>query len=653
MSTRIAPFGSWRSPITAAAIAEGTHAVESALFVGDEIWWSERRPTEGGRTGVFRHTAAGDVEAILPAPSGARSRVHEYGGGAWTATPEGALVYVEARDQRMRLLVPGADSKVLTPAVAGMSYGELSVRGREVIAVREHVSEHGVSRDIVAVPLDGAAANDLGAIRSVVSGSDFVAYPRFSPNGRMLAWIAWNHPRMPWEGTELRVGELGDDGAVTAWRALLGGPHESVLQPEWRDDRSLWCVSDASGFWNPVTVDVHGQQIGDGRTAPTAVDRETGGPLWNLGARWYLPLEDDRLLLRTTFGSDRLEVTDRDGSRRIVDTPFTSIDFLDRRGTEVLLHAGGGTLAGGLQRLDLATGRYETIRSDFDALPDPSYLPEPEERVFRGPDREVHAVVYPPRNPDFSAPEGELATYVTIVHGGPTAHSQASVNPVFAFYTSRGIGVLDVNYGGSTGYGRAYRERLDGQWGIVDVEDVETAARGLAAAGEADGQRLAIEGSSAGGWTVLSSLARGRVFAGGVSLYGVADLRSLVAVTHDFERSYLDGLVGPLPEAEAVYLERSPLTGAGTLRPILILQGLDDPVVPPAQAEQLRDALVAGGVPHAYLTFEGESHGFRRAETRTKVREAAVSFYGQLFGFEPADIPALPLWRPDQGNRSE
>ncbi|BDI22946.1 S9 family peptidase [Herbiconiux sp. L3-i23] len=648
MTPRVAPYGSWHSPIDAAAIAGGTHAVEDARFVGDEVWWSERRPTEGGRTGVFRRRFDGAVETVLPAPAGARSRVHEYGGGAWTATSDGTLVYVDARDQRIHRLRPDGLAEPLTPHIRGTSYAEIAVHGDEILAVREHVNEHSVSRDIVAVPLDGSAAESRDAIRALVAGSDFVAYPRISPDGRRLAWIAWDHPRMPWDGTELRVGEVVD-GVVPEWRTLLGGPVESVLQPEWRDDETLWCVTDRSGFWNPVLVDTGGTMI---REAVT--ERETGGPLWNLGARWYLPLAADRLLLRSTFGSDRLEVLEADGTRSVLDSPFTSFELLDYADGRVLVRGGGPDLPGGLHLLDIADGSVEigaveTVRSDFEELPDAAYLPAPVERTFQGEGREVHAVVYPPRNPDHVAPDGEPPPYVTIVHGGPTAHSQASVNPVFAYYTSRGIGVLDVNYGGSTGYGRAYRERLDGEWGVVDVADVETAARGLVAAGEADGARMAIEGSSAGGWTVLSSLVRGDVFACGVSLYGVADLRTLIAATHDFERSYLQGLVGPLPGAEALYVERSPLTcGEPFERPILLLQGLEDPVVPPAQSEQVRDALVAAGVPHAYLTFEGESHGFRRAETRTAVREAALSFYGQILGFTPPSVPELSLWRPDQ-----
>ncbi|MFD1713780.1 prolyl oligopeptidase family serine peptidase [Amnibacterium flavum] len=658
-----APFGSWVSPISATDVAAGVHAIEGGRFVGDEIWWSERRPTETGRTGVFRHGPDGEIVAVLAAPASARSRVHEYGGGAWTATPDGRLVYVEGSDQRVRVVPPAGAAVALTPEVesedTSIAYGELSVRGHEVIAVREVTGPEAVSRHIVAIPLDGSAAHDPSLIRTIVGGSDFVAYPRFSPDGGRLAWIAWDHPQMPWDGTELRVADLSADRSVETWRTLAGGSHESILQPEWRDEDSLWAVADRSGFWRPVVVDLTGQVTewaGDGR--------ETGGPLWNLGVSWYLPLGPDRILARSSFGSDRLELFGPDGSTGVLELPFTSVDLDDVRTssdgrTQILLTGGSAEIAGGLRLIDVDSASVELIRSDHDELPDPAYLPHAEERTFSanekdgavpsGPAREVHAVVYPPRNPSFAAPDGELPPYVLFVHGGPTAHAQASVNLTYAYYTSRGIGVVDVNYGGSTGYGREYRERLKGQWGVVDVEDVETVARGLAADGLADPARIAIEGGSAGGWTVLSALVRGDVFACGVSLYGVADLRSLAEGTHDFEARYTDGLVGPLPEAEELYVERSPLTHFHALdRPVLLLQGLDDKVVPPAQSERFRDAMIAAGVPHAYLEFEGESHGFRRAETRIRVREAALSFYGQTLGFTPPGVPVLELWRPTQ-----
>lgn len=641
---RTAPFGTWQSSISAADVAAGSHPVYGARFVGDDVWWLESRGAEGGRCGVFRTGPDGTPDAVLAAPWNVRSRVHEYGGGAWTTTDVGDLIFVEFSDQRIYAQRRGDEPEPLTPALDGDRYADLGLWGDRVVAVRERHQDGAVARDIVLVPLDGSAADDSGAIVSVVAGSDFLAYPRYSPDGTRLAWIAWNHPQMPWDGTELRVGSLSGE-RVTDWRTVMGGPDESVLQPEWDGDDAVYAVADPSGWWNLSRATLDGTA-----TSVLPQERETGGPLWNLGRRWYVPLEDGRIALVSTRGSDRLELFDpRSGRVQPVPLALTTVEILGARGGRLLLSGGSAALVDGVRELDLDSGRLRDIRLAYDALPAPELLPLAEERTFVGA-RDVYAVVYPPRNPRFRAAEGERPPYVAFVHGGPTTRTSASVNLVFAYYTSRGIGVVDVNYGGSTGYGRAYRERLRGQWGVVDVEDVVAAVTGLADAGLADCDRLGIEGGSAGGWTVLSALTRTKVFACGVSLYGVADLTALAADTHDFEARYTDGLVGPLPDAQELYDERSPLNHLDGLDcPVLLLQGLDDPVVPPAQSERFRDGLVAKGIPHAYLTFAGESHGFRRVDTRIRVREATLSFYGQVFGFEPPGVPRLELWKPGAG----
>ncbi|MET0589889.1 MAG: prolyl oligopeptidase family serine peptidase, partial [Naasia sp.] len=646
MTRTASPYGSWTSPISAEAVAAGAHPVDSARLVGDEIWWSERRPTEGGRTGIFARSTAGVVRDLLPAPAGVRSRVHEYGGGAWTVTDDRELVHVQASDQQVVLTGADGTHRALTPAARGVAFGDLSVQNGRLLAVRETLEPH-VHRAVVEIPLDGSGATDPRAIRILADGSDFSAYPRLSPDGSKLARIAWDHPQMAWDGTRLEVDELTGPTAGDR-RVLLGGPEESVLQPEWRGEEELLVVTDRSGYWQPVVVDLGGR-VTEGPTQ----QRDVGGPLWNLGLRVLAVDEGSdggatnaEVLLRSTRGSDRLEVLGADGGRRIVDLPFTWIEMLDRSGDRVLVHAGSAELAGALWLLDLGSQEVTSIRSDVDDPPSADWLPQAEELSFPSPRGDVHAVYYAPRHPAQQGPEGELPPLVALVHGGPTAHTQASVDLSTAFYTSRGIAVVDVNYGGSTGYGRAYRERLRGQWGVVDIEDLEIVATGLAATGRVDPNRMAIEGGSAGGWTVLGALVRGEVFACGVSRYGVADLRSLQAVTHDFESRYNDSLVGPYDDDPELWERRSPLSRAAELdRPVLLLQGLDDPVVPPSQSEAFRDALVEAGVPHAYLTFEGEGHGFRRSETKQRVREAALSFYGQVFGFEP-DVPRLELWRP-------
>ncbi|MFV0318804.1 MAG: S9 family peptidase [Microbacterium sp.] len=636
------PYGSWPSPISAAAVAAGSHPIEAGRFVGDEIWWLERLPAEGGRTAV-RRTVDGVPETLLPAPWDARSRVHEYGGAAWAVTDDGLSAFVEKTDQRVWAFRPGEPPYPLTPADTGMRFGDLQIVGDEVWTVRE---VHGTAsrvppRDIVAVPLDGAAADDAAMVRVVVGGSDFVAYPRVSPDGSQLAWIAWDHPRMPWDGTELRVGDLVD-GAVPEWSAITGGSEESVLQPEWTGPGELTVASDRSGWWNLY------RWAGTDVLALAPAEAETGGPLWNLGLRWFVPLADGRILAVRTRGADELVVIDPvAGVVRGIPSPLTSRVLIeDARDSLVLLRGAGSATFGGLWVFDLDADdpQPRLVRGNVDEELDAAWLPTARAVTVDGPHGPVHAFAYPPTNPDATAPEGELPPYLVLAHGGPTANASGGASLDVAYFTSRGIGVLDVNYGGSTGYGRAYRERLTGQWGIVDRDDVVAAASELADRGLADGARLAIRGGSAGGWTVLCALTASYRFAAGISRYGVADLRALAADTHDFEARYLDGLVGPLPEAEPVYVDRSPLSHLDRLTtPMLIEQGLDDAVVPPAQSEAVRDALAARGIVHAYLAFEGEAHGFRRADTLIRSLEAELGFLGAILGFETPGVPPLEL----------
>jgi dipeptidyl aminopeptidase/acylaminoacyl peptidase len=647
---RVAPYGSWISPIDAAHLAASSHPVGGGHFVGDELWWLEARPSEAGRYAVRRAGDDGEPVDVLPAPWNARTRVHEYGGGAWTVTPDGALVFAEFRDQRLyRVDEPGGTPEPLTPEPpqpAAWRYAELQVlRDGEVWCVRERHTADGIVRDIAAVPLDGAAADDAEAIRSIVGGSHFLAAARLSPSGRRLAWIAWDHPQMPWDGTELRIADLDDTGVAGPHRTLLGSTTESVLQPEWIDDETLYALGDVSGFWNLYRIGIDGLNA----FAVAKVQADIGGPMWTLGAGWYRPLPDGRLLTARTFGATTVAILDpatgEYADLELGDHTFVALGPVAEN--RALVVTSGARTVSGLRVLDLATGGLTDVRASMADVPDAAYLPSAELRTLRGPERDVHAIVYRPANPDFVAPEGELPPFVAFVHGGPTSQAVPMLSAQYAYLTSRGIGVIDVNYGGSTGYGRAYRERLRGQWGVVDVEDTIAAARGLAEAGIADGARLAIEGGSAGGWTVLAALTTSDAFACGVSLYGVAELDEFVKETHDFESRYIDGLIGPLPEAQSLYDERAPINHVDGLScPVLLLQGLDDPIVPPAQAERFRDALVAKGIPHAYRAYEGESHGFRRSETIIDALESALSFYGQVFGFEPPGVPVLELWQP-------
>jgi dipeptidyl aminopeptidase/acylaminoacyl peptidase len=653
--TTILPFGTWPSPISAAEVTASAPRIDGARFVGDDVWWSESLPHERGRTAILRRALssdpAADADVVLPAPWSARSRVHEYGGGAWTVDDEGALCFVEQSDQRVWRLDAHGEPRPLTAEAPGTHYGDLTwARGR-LLAVRETARDGRVPERAI-VEIGSAPVTDADGAPAVVtalaSGYDFLAYPRLSPDGERLAFIGWNHPNMPWDATQLVVLDL-PTGVSTV---IAGGAGESVLQPEWTGPDELTYTTDRSGRWTLERRRLGGagkaREAGDARQAratTAAPGSDTGGPLWNLGARWFAPLADGRILAVRTHGRDELVVEDPDGAARSIPTPLSAqVLIRDVSGTRALVTGAGATTPSGLWLIDVddpaATRPLRGGVSDRSA----GWLPEAIAMTFDGPGGEVYAFAYPPTNPGVEGPADERPPYIVTVHGGPTAHVAGEASPTVAFFTSRGIGVLDVNYGGSSGYGRAYRQRLAGQWGIVDVQDVVAAADGLVAAGLADGRRLAIKGGSAGGWTVLSALTTSRTFSAGISRYGVADLRALASDTHDFEAHYLDGLVGPLPEAEAVYEERSPLGRIGNLSvPVLLLQGADDPVVPPAQAHAMRDALAAKGIPHALVVYEGESHGFRRAETIQHALESELSFLGQVFGFATPGVPVLPL----------
>ena len=653
-----ARYGAWPSPIGASDVAVAGIRLSGPTTVhtdsGDEVWWAEARPTEGGRTVIVRRDAAGAVSDVLPAGWNARTRVHEYGGTAWLPLPGGGLAFADWSDQRVYRLDPGSTAPTpLTPEpaeAAGLRYADpvLAPGGEEIWWVREAHDQGTIRRHIVAVPVSGAAAADPAAVREIAGGSDFLAFPRPAPDGRRLAWIAWDHPRMPWDGTELRVGELGPAGTVTSVATVLGGPDESVLQPEWADADTLYAVSDRSGWWNLYRL-----PAGGGEPEPLCPRAEEfGHPLWQLGMTTYAVLADGRLVVR--HGTDTLALGVLDpatGELTDLDLPYTLFGSVDVDGDTVLTTAASPVEPPEVVAVDLPTGAVTVLRRSMTEPPDPAYLPQPRSIVVAGPgERDVHAHVYPPSSPDAVAPDGELPPYVVFVHGGPTSHSPAILDLEKAYFTSRGIGVIDVNYGGSTGYGRAYRERLRREWGIVDVEDCVAAVQALVRDGLADGERLGIRGGSAGGWTTLAALTTTDAFAAGVSYYGVAELIAFTADTHDFESRYIDGLVGTLPEDRDVYVERAPLSHVDQLScPVLLLQGLEDKVVPPSQAELFAAALEKKGIPHAYLPFAGEQHGFRKQETVVAALEAELSFYGQVFGFEPPGVPVLPLTPGHEG----
>ncbi len=522
----------------------------------------------------------------------------------------------------------------------------LAPGGQEVWCVHERHEDGKVCRSIAAVPLDGSGADNPDAIRQLVTGSDFFAFPTPSPDGRRLAWICWNHPHMPWDGTELRVAPV-QDGVAGKGRLVKGGLGESVLAPAWRDNNSLYVVTDWTGWWNIYQVGLTGEPP----QALYPVEEEFAAPLWELGGRPFAVLGDGRLAVVHGRGGMRLGLLDPE-TFDLTDLDLPLSEFLPTvcaDGNLIAAAAGGPAEPLSILRVDAATSRSEILRQEFDEVPDARYLPVPRQVDLEGRfGRIVHALVYPPANPDVTLPPGELPPFVVWIHGGPADSAVALLDLEKAFFTSRGIGIIDVNYGGSTGYGRLYRERLRRQWGVVDVEDAVAAGRYLVSSGLADQARLAIRGGSAGGWTSLAAVttgvAAGSVFRAATSYYGLTDLRGLAERAHDFESRYLDGLIGPLPGFDAVYAERAPVGHVTEATcPILLLQGLDDPIVAPQQAQSIAADLAAHGIRHAYLAFEGESHGFRKAETTAASLEAELSFYGQVLGFKPPGIPPVKL----------
>ena len=678
MITETYDYGEWPSPISGDDVARNHVGLAFPVAASGSVWWQEVRPEEGGRQAVVRQGPDGISHDLLPLPWNARTRVHEYGGTAFLPLPDGGFVFSNFADQRLyRADGTGrAEPEPLTPAPddrAADRFADfvLAPAGDQVWCVRERHADGRISRAIVAVPLDGSAAGAGDAVRVLVSGSDFYAFPAPSPDGAMLAFICWDHPRMPWDGTELRVAVIGEPGRQAQQQAqrqaqqqaqrqaqqqvIMGGEHESVLAPAWRDDRSLYAVSDRSGWWNLYLASLDGSV-----RALCPREEEFAGPLWQLGMRPYVVLGDGRIAASYGAGAGRLGVLDP-GTGQLTDLDLGYEAFstwLSASGQTVAAIAGGPMVPPCVVEVSIpaAPGLAASVRElrrEGD-LPDPGYLPAPHAARLTGPDGSVvHAVVYPPANPAAVGPAGALPPYIAWVHGGPTSHVTPRLDLEKAFFTSRGIGIIDVNYGGSTGYGRAYRERLRGQWGVVDVADAMAAVLALAEAGEADGKRLGIRGGSAGGWTALAAVTTGigtagtpedGVFAAATSYFGVSDLRGFAAQTHDFESRYLDGLIGPLPDCEDLYAERAPVGHVSKLTcPVLLLQGLDDPIVPPAQAESIAADLAAHDIPYAYLPFAGESHGFRRAENIIASLEAELSFYGQIMGFTPPGVPRVPL----------
>jgi dipeptidyl aminopeptidase/acylaminoacyl peptidase len=602
---------------------------------GEDILWAEERPAEGGRTQLVRRCPDGTCTDLLAEGWNARTAVHEYGGGAWWAR-DGIVWFANWADQRLYRLAPGADPVALTPEPAGpradrFADGDVAPDGGSIVCVRErHRGPSATEVDNEIVRLDAHRPSEPQVL---VTGWDFVAAPRLSPDGATLAWLRWNHPSMPWDATELVVRDLGSGEESV----IAGGPDESVSEPRWCDDGTLLFLSDRTDWWN-----LYRYTPGSGITTVVSINAEIGVPPWALGSARYATLADGSVVFaRKSCGYDGLARRAPDGTVTDLDTPFSRITSLRAApdGT-VLVVAGSPTREPGVHRLDLAGQVAETLRPPRELGIDPGFISLPEHITFPTDDgRTAHALFYPPTHPEFVGPEGELPPLIVEIHGGPTGAAAPVFSTAVQYWTSRGFGVVDVNYRGSTGYGRAFRRELNGRWGILDVADCVVAARHLASTGRVDGQRLTIRGGSAGGFTTLAALARDDTpFAAGADHFGVADLEALARDTHKFESRYLDGLVGPYPQARDRYVERSPIHHVERLtRPLIVLQGSEDAIVPPAQSEAIVGALRQRQIPVAYLLFDGEQHGFRRAKNIRRALDAELSFYAQVLGFTPAD----------------
>jgi dipeptidyl aminopeptidase/acylaminoacyl peptidase len=640
-----APYGSWRSPITAELLARGGINLHHLTASGDMLYWVEGRPNEGGRDVLVRRTPNGAVADVIPAEFNARTRVHEYGGGA-VAVHGTTAVFSNFSDQRLYRVDGSASPVAITaepPAPSAHRYadGVISIDGATLVCVRERHEADGVINEIVSLPVDGSAT-----ARALVSGHDFFSTPRLAPEGRAVAWLAWDHPNMPFDGTELFVAELARDGTLSGARHVAGGREESIFQPEWSPDGTLHFVSDRTGWWN-----LYRERRGE-IDALAPMQAEFGLPQWLFGLSTYTFLADGRIAcFYVKDGLQHLAIVDG-RVRHVSDLApeFTFIAFPTGFGDRIAFVGGTATAAPAIVLLNPSTGTPEVVRRGLTEEVDASYVSRAEPIAFpTNEERTAHALYYAPRNQDFVAPDAERPPLIVLSHGGPTSMTLGVLDLHIQFWTSRGFALVDVNYGGSTGYGREYRERLNGQWGVVDLADCLNAARYLVASGRADGQRLAIRGGSAGGYTTLCALVFSDIFATGASYFGVADLSALARDTHKFESRYLDRLVGPYPEAEEIYRARSPVHFFDRLaHPVIIFQGLDDKVVLPAQAEMLVAALRRKKLPFAYLPFVGEGHGFRKAETIKRAAEAELYFYSAVLRFplsediEPVTIENRP-----------
>ncbi|GER87836.1 peptidase [Dictyobacter vulcani] len=639
-NVKTAPYGSWKSPVTTDLIVSETIRFGLSALDGDDIYWIEGRPAEGGRNVIVRRSADGTLTDMNPQPFNARTRVHEYGGSDY-AVSQGTIYFSNYADQRLYRLTPGSDPVPMTPAIE-RRYADMIVdqpRQRLICVCEDHTNvEREAANLLVSIPLNSDGhTNDIQVLQS---GNDFYADPRLSPDGSRLCWLTWNHPNMPWDGTELWVADIDAQGAITNAQRVAGGPEESIFQPSWSPDGTLYFVSDRTNWWNLYRL------VDNQIEAICPKEAEFGTPQWVFGMSTYSFVSAEQIICwyagPTESGLAYLDTKTK--TLTPISIPFSSATGIRANEKQILFLATSPTSSGSLVRLDIPSGQVEILRRSQNTVIDTGYISDAE--LIEFPTEHglsAYAYYYAPKNVDFVAPEGELPPLLVISHGGPTSAASSKLDLSTQFWTSRGFAVVDVNYGGSSGYGRAYRDRLKGQWGIVDVDDCVNAAKYLVQRGLADGERLTIQGGSAGGYTTLCALTFRDTFKAGASHFGVSDLNIFVHDTHKFESRYMDGLIGPYPERKDLYDQRSAINHTDQLScPVIFFQGLEDKIVPPSQAEVMVEALRAKKLPVAYLPFEGEQHGFRRAENIKRSLEAELYFYSKIFGFDLAD-PIEPV----------
>lgn len=634
----ILPYGSWKSPITADLIVGGSVGLSQPMFDGDHIYWIEMRPTEGGRNVIVHRGPDGVTRDINPAPLNSRTRAHEYGGGDYTVF-DGTIYFSNFADQRIYRKLRGGEPLPLTPE-GSWRYAEpvFDTKRRRLFCVREDLSQPGeVVSSIVSINTEDTSEEQ----KVVASGNDFYSSHKLSPDGSQLAWLTWNHPNMPWDGSELWVGDLSEEGLVVSSRRVAGGKAESIFQPEWSPDGVLYFASDRNGWWNLERLTASGE------IEPVYETKsELGMPQWVFGMSSYAFASPSLIVCsHVEHGVSRLGTFNTETAEyKDIDCPFTDIQYVRAHNGQTVFRGGSPIDVVAVIRMDLETGKWETLRRSNELILDAKYFSVP--RAVEFPTEAgltAHGFFYPPQNPDYRAPADERPPLIVKSHGGPTSAASTALSLSVQYWTSRGFAVLDVNYGGSTGYGRQYRERLNSKWGIVDVDDCVNGALYLVRKGDVDGNRLIITGGSAGGYTTLCALTFRNIFKAGASHFGVSDAEALARDTHKLESRYLDGLLGPYPERKDVYVERSPVNFTDRLScPVIFFQGLDDKVVPPNQAEKMVDALRAKGIPVAYVAFAGEQHGFRKAENIKRALDGELYFYSRVFGFELAE-PVQPV----------